>query len=90
MEATLFPLNLDVNVVGAPVLDFTRTMIWVIRDTQSLSCDKNILLDKLEILADAFYVDAKKIKSIITIKSKSSFKPVFQVTTSCKGSDIRI
>ena len=58
MEAILFPLDLDGIVVGAPVLDFTRTMIWVIRDTQSLSCDKNILLDKLEILADAVYVDA--------------------------------
>jgi hypothetical protein len=45
MEAKLFPMDLDGIVVGASVLDFTRTMIWVIRDTQSLSCDGNILLD---------------------------------------------
>ena len=34
--------------------------------------------------------DAKKTKSIIAIKPKPPFKPVFQVAASREGSDIRI
>ena len=41
-------------------------------------------------MLDAVYVDAKKTKSIIAIKPKPPFKPVFQVAASCEGSDIRI
>ena len=41
-------------------------------------------------MLDAVYVDAKKTKSIIAIKPKPSFKPVFQVAASREGSDIRI
>ena len=41
-------------------------------------------------MLDAVYVDAKKTKSIIAIKPKPPFKPVFQVAASRKGSDIRI
>jgi len=36
------------------------------------------------------YVDAKKTKSIIPIKQKPPFKPVFQVAASRKESKIRI
>jgi hypothetical protein len=39
---------------------------------------------------DAVYVDAKKTKSIVAIKPKPPFKPVFQVAASREGSDIRI
>jgi hypothetical protein len=35
-------------------------------------------------------VDAKKSKSVIAIKPKPPFKPVFQVAASRNGSDIRI
>jgi len=41
-------------------------------------------------MLDAVYVDAKKSKSIVAIKPKPPFKPVFQVAASKKGSDIRI
>ena len=41
-------------------------------------------------LLDAVYVDAKKSKSIVAIKPKPPFKPVFQVAASRKGSNIRI
>jgi site-specific DNA recombinase len=41
-------------------------------------------------MLDAVYVDAKKSKSIIAIRPKPPFKPVFQVAASKKGSDIRI
>jgi site-specific DNA recombinase len=47
---------------------------------------KNLLLTML----DAVYVDAKKTKSIIAIKPKPPFKPVFQVAASKKESKIRI
>ena len=41
-------------------------------------------------MLDAVYVDAKNTKSIIAIKPKPPFKPVFQVAASREGSDIRI
>jgi len=41
-------------------------------------------------MLDAVYVDAKKAKSIIAIKPKPPFKPVFQVAASREESDIRI
>jgi site-specific DNA recombinase len=41
-------------------------------------------------MLDAVYVDAKKTKSIIAIKPKPPFKPVFQVAASRAGSKIRI
>ena len=41
-------------------------------------------------MLDAVYIDAKKAKSIIAIKPKPPFKPVFQVAASREWSDIRI
>jgi site-specific DNA recombinase len=41
-------------------------------------------------MLDAVYVDAKESKSIIAIRPKPPFKPVFQVAASREGSDIRI
>ncbi|MFC1956002.1 recombinase family protein [Chloroflexota bacterium] len=41
-------------------------------------------------MLDAVYVDAIKTKSIIAIRPKPPFKPVFQVAASREGSDIRI
>ena len=48
-----------------------------------------LLLARLTML-DAIYVDARKTKSIIAIKPKPPFKPVFQVAASKKDSNIRI
>ncbi len=41
-------------------------------------------------MLDAIYIDAMKTKSIVAIKPKPPFKPVFQVAASREGSDIRI
>jgi site-specific DNA recombinase len=41
-------------------------------------------------MLDAVYVDAKKTKSVVAIKPKPPFKPVFQVAASKKGSKIFI
>lgn len=41
-------------------------------------------------MLDAVYVDAKETKSIVAIKPKSPFIPIFQVSASREKSDIRI
>ena len=41
-------------------------------------------------MLDAVYVDTKKTKSIIAIRPKPPFKPVFQVAAAKEGSEIRI
>ena len=41
-------------------------------------------------MLDAVYLDAKKTKSIIAVKPKPPFKPVFQVAASREESDISI
>ena len=41
-------------------------------------------------MLDAVYVDAKKTNSIVAVKPKPPFKPVFQVAASREGSDISI
>ena len=41
-------------------------------------------------MLDAVYVDAKKTKSIVTIKPKPPFMPVFQVAVSREGSAIQL
>ncbi|MFY9814311.1 MAG: recombinase family protein, partial [Dehalococcoidales bacterium] len=41
-------------------------------------------------MLDAVYVDAKETKSIIAIKPKPPFMPIFQVAVTKGGSDIRI
>lgn len=41
-------------------------------------------------MLDAIYVDAKKTKTILEIKPKPPFKPIFQVAVTREGSDIRV
>jgi site-specific DNA recombinase len=41
-------------------------------------------------MLDAVYVDTKKTKSIVAIRPKPPFKPIFQVAVTKEGSDIRI
>ena len=41
-------------------------------------------------MLDAVYIDAKKYKTIVAIKPKPPFIPIFQVAVSKKESDIRI
>jgi hypothetical protein len=38
----------------------------------------------------AVYVDAKKARSIVAIRPKPPFKPIFQVAVAKEGSEIRI
>jgi site-specific DNA recombinase len=41
-------------------------------------------------MLDAVYVDAKKMKSIVAIRPKTPFKPIFQIAVTKEGSNIRI
>ncbi len=47
---------------------------------------RSLLLSML----DAIYVDAKKLKSIIAVKPKPPFRPIFQVAVTRAGSKIHI
>jgi hypothetical protein len=62
---------------------FADKTVWAIANQKER---KKLLLTML----DAVYVDAKKTKSIVAIRPKPPFKPVFQVAASREGSDIRI
>ncbi|OBW62403.1 MAG: serine recombinase [Dehalococcoides mccartyi] len=55
-------------------------------DKATLSEQRKLLLTML----DAVYIDFKKSKSIIAVKPKPPFKPIFQVAVSKKDSKIRI
>ena len=44
----------------------------------------------LQTMLDAVYFDTKKTKSIVAIKPKPPFRPIFQVAIRKNGSDIRI
>ena len=41
-------------------------------------------------MLDAVYIDARKTKSIVAIKPKPPFKPIFQVAATKQNSEIRI
>ena len=58
-------------------------MLWVEANQEER---RKLLLSML----DAVYVDAKKLKSIIAIKPKPPFRPIFQVAATRAGSKIRI
>ena len=52
----------------------------------SMEEQRKLLLTML----DAVYIDAKKTRSIVAIRPKPPFKPIFQVAVTKEGSDIRI
>jgi len=41
-------------------------------------------------MLDAVYIDTRQTKSIVAIRPKPPFKPIFQVAVTKEGSDIRI
>ena len=52
----------------------------------SMEEQRKLLLTML----DAIYIDARQTKSIVAIRPKPPFKPIFQVAATKEGSDIRI
>ena len=76
-------------VPGVDAADEAGKLIMTLRELcaeANLEEHRKLLLTML----DAVYVDAKKTKSIIAIKPKPSFVPIFQVAVTKGGSDILI
>ena len=48
------------------------------------------ILRELGVGVDVVYFDAKQGRSIVAVKPKPPFQPIFQVAASREGSDIRI
>ena len=81
LESLVVPKANAAEEAGRLVMDLPR--LWAKANTEER---RNLLLTML----DAVYVDAKKTKSIVAIKPKPPFRPVFQVAASRKGSGIHI
>ncbi len=81
LESLVVPHANAAEEAGKLILDLPR--LWTNANDEER---RRLLLTML----DAVYVDAKKTKSIIAVKPKPPFKPVFQVAASREGSDIRI
>jgi site-specific DNA recombinase len=81
LESLVVPKANAAEEAGKLIMDLPR--LWANTNQEER---RKLLLTML----DAVYVDAKQTKSIIAIKPKPPFKPVFQVAVSRKGSKIRI
>ena len=81
LESLAIPEANTAGETGKSILNLPR--LWNEANPEE---KRKLLLTMLE----AVYVDAKRTKSIIAIKPKPPFKPVFQVSTSREGLDIRI
>ncbi|MFC1907259.1 hypothetical protein ACFLW8_04155 [Chloroflexota bacterium] len=85
-------LEMELESLIIPAADAAEEAGKLIQDLPRLWAGANqeergkLLLSMLE----AVYVDAKQTKSIIAIRPKPPFKPVFQVAASRTGSNIRI
>ncbi|MFC2041937.1 recombinase family protein [Chloroflexota bacterium] len=89
-QKRLFEMELESLVV--PQASATEEAGKLIMDLPKLWAGANIEERRKLLLTmlDTVYVDAKQTKSIVAIKPKPPFKPVFQVAASRDGSDIRI
>jgi hypothetical protein len=81
LESLVIPEANAAEEAGKMIMDLPR--LWSKANQEER---RRLLLTML----DAVYVDAKKSKSVVAIKPKPPFKPVFQVAASRNGSDIRI
>jgi site-specific DNA recombinase len=81
LESLVIPQANAAEEAGKLILNLPK--LWANANVEER---RKLLLTML----DAVYVDAKNTKSIIAIKPKPPFKPVFQVAASREGSKIRI
>jgi len=81
LESLVIPQADTAEEAGKLILNLPS--LWSNANTEER---RKLLLTML----DAVYVDARQTKSIIAVKPKPPFKPVFQVAASRKGSEIRI
>jgi hypothetical protein len=81
LESLVIPQANAAEEAGKLIMDMPR--LWTRANQEE---KRKLLLTMLDVV----YVDAKKAKTIVAIKPKPPFKPVFQVAASREGSDIRI
>ncbi|MFC1961671.1 hypothetical protein ACFLWN_01285 [Chloroflexota bacterium] len=81
LESLVVPAADAAEEAGKLILNLPK--LWV---EANLEERRKLLLSML----DAVYVDAKKMKSIVAIRPKPPFIPVFQVAATRAGSKIRI
>ena len=76
----------------APEADATEEAGKLIRDLPRLWAEANLEERRrlLTAMLDAVYFDTRQTRSIVAVKPKPPFRPVFQVAASRQGSDIRI
>ena len=81
LESLVVPAADAAEEAGKLILNLPK--LWAEANQEE---KRKLLLSML----DAVYVDAKQSKSIVAIKPKPPFKPIFQVAASREGSDINI
>ncbi|MBI2830467.1 MAG: hypothetical protein HYX81_04835 [Chloroflexi bacterium] len=81
LESLVVPAANAAEEAGKLILGLTR--LWA---STNLPEQRKLLLTML----DAVYVDAKKTKSIVAVKPKPPFRPIFRVATAKEGSEVRI
>ena len=85
-------LEMELESLVIPAADASEEAGKLIMNLKSLWTEAN-LEEKRKLLLtmlDAVYIDAKEMKSIIAIRPKPPFKPIFQVAATKQNSKIRI
>jgi site-specific DNA recombinase len=85
-------LEMELESLVIPAADASEEAGKLIMNLKGLWAEAN-LEEKRKLLLtmlDAVYVDAKKSKSIVAIRPKPPFKPIFQVAVAKEESEIRI
>ena len=81
LESLVVPAADAAEEAGKLILNLSK--LW---GNANLEEKRKLLLSML----DAIYVDAKQTKSIVAVKPKPPFRPIFQVAATRVGSMIRI
>jgi site-specific DNA recombinase len=85
-------IELELESLVVPAADAAEEAGKLLLNLKQLWADANLEERRKLLLSmlDAVYVDAKQSKSIVAIRPKPPFRPIFQVAASREGSDIRI
>ncbi|MFC1964060.1 hypothetical protein ACFLV1_01610 [Chloroflexota bacterium] len=85
-------LEMELESLGVPAADAVEEAGKLISNLSKLWTEANLEERRKLLLSvlDAVYVDAKQTKSIVAIRPKPPFRPIFQVAATRTGSKIRI
>jgi site-specific DNA recombinase len=85
-------LEMELESLVVPAANTAEKAGNLIKNLRNLWAEANLEEQRKLLLTmlDAVYVDVKKTKSMVAIRLKPPFKPIFQVAVTKEGSDIRI